>query len=761
MIDRLVPNYADLPGRKAVHRLYAQGATKASHVDVSVLTPYFNTEDFFAETFACIQAQSLQNWEWIIVDDGSTDQASVDRLAKITAADTRIKVLRQANAGPSAARNTAFKNASGRYVCLLDSDDMVEPTYLEKAVWFLDSNPAFAFCNSYSVVFGDQEFLWTTGFERGVAHMQSNSGPPISVIRRTAFAQCGGFDESIRFGHEDWDFWLAMAKAGYWGYTIAEYLQWYRKRGNGRFEQIMRADGVNAKFEQLMRQKYAGLEKHFPSPQRTEYKPFDVLAPQADVNNALRAKPHGHRFLFVVPWMVTGGADRVNLDLIEGLTAQGHDVSVCATLAADHRWEHEFTRLTPDVFVLPNFLAANDYLRFLNYLIQSRQIDTVVITGSTLGYQLLPAMRTAAPQVSFIDMSHVEEPHWLNGGHPRFGVGYQDQLDLNIATTQHLADWMCERGADRSRIQVLYTGIRTTKAGGRSKSREEVRVSLEIPATMPVIIFAGRLCAQKRPALLAQILGAAKDAGLQFRALIVGDGELRGDFEDLLQSLNLSEQVRMLGALSHDQWLEVLGASDVLLMPSQYEGISIALLEAMAAGVVPVVAKVGGQSEIVDSDAGILVPHGDEELPAYVSALRRLLVTSEERAAMSSQCRSLAESRLSWGGMIANFLLAVDNAHALRQQHPRQTLSIGFAREMATLALENKRLSDAVEWLWHHGGDNRLAHRTDVNAGEVQAVTRFAIAISQTRFVRLLIRNKFARKAAKWVMGKVSGPRAP
>ena len=146
-----------------------------------------------------IQAQSLQNWEWVIVDDGSSDQKSIQRLADLAAQDDRIKTIFQPNAGPSAARNTSFRNTVGRYVCLLDSDDLLEPTYLEKCVWFLDSNPEFAFCNAYSVVFGDEEYLWAVGFERGRAYLRANSGPPISVIRRAAYSDCGGFDESIRF----------------------------------------------------------------------------------------------------------------------------------------------------------------------------------------------------------------------------------------------------------------------------------------------------------------------------------------------------------------------------------------------------------------------------------------------------------------------------------------------------------------------------------------------------------------------------------
>ena len=151
MISNLSPDFSDLPGRRAVPRNYRRSQNVPTHVDISVVTPYYNTEDFFIETFVALQAQSLQNWEWVIVDDGSSDADSLARLAHVAQTDDRIKVIHQANAGPGAARNTSFKHTQGRYVCLLDSDDMLEPTYLEKCVWFLDSNPEFSFYNAVRV----------------------------------------------------------------------------------------------------------------------------------------------------------------------------------------------------------------------------------------------------------------------------------------------------------------------------------------------------------------------------------------------------------------------------------------------------------------------------------------------------------------------------------------------------------------------------------------------------------------------------------
>lgn len=757
MINYLEPNFSDLPGRRALPRNYKQGTVAREHIDVSVVTPYYNTEELFVETFVSLQAQSLQNWEWVIVDDGSSDQDSVARLADVATKDERIKVIKQANAGPAAARNTSVRNTNGRYICLLDSDDMIEPTYLEKCVWFLDSNSNFAFCNACSVVFGDQTYLWTTGFERGKAHLQANSGPPISVMRRSAYVDCGGFDESIRFGHEDWDFWLAMAKAGHWGYTIPEFLQWYRKRGNGRFEQIMSTGGVNEGFENLMRLKYDGVEENFPDPSRYHPAPYETIKTQVPICNPLTANPTGRRLMFIVPWMVTGGADRVNLDLVEGLTSRGHDVTVCATLATDHRWEHEFSRFTPDIFVLPNFLHVSDYPRFLAYLIQSRKIDTVVITGSTLGYQFLPYLRAVSPSVAFVDMCHVEEPHWLNGGHPRFGAGYQDLLDLNITTTKTLVEWMRGRGADSGRVKVMYTGVRTVQFSSEDRCR--IRAELGVSNAIPVIVFAGRLCEQKRPAMLAEILKRVHEREFVFQALIIGDGELRDQFEKLLGQYQLAGQVKMLGSVAHRLWLNILAASDILLMPSNYEGISIALLEAIAAGVVPVVAKVGGQDEVVSSAMGVLIPHGDNEVQEYSEAICSLLSSPARLQQMSNQCKSIATSNLSWEGMIENFLGMLDEAHQLRLNAPRNQITAQFGLELATQALECKRLGAAVDWLWNVKPQNtKIDSELLVSTLETQAAARLAIVLSRTWLGRKLIKNRFLKTIGRLALRRFGSP---
>lgn len=93
---------------------------------ISVIVPSFNYGHLVADTIASIQGQTYGNWEMIIVDDGSSDNTEAivnERMA----ADPRIRFFKQANAGPSAARNLALREAKGDFIQFLDADDLLEP----------------------------------------------------------------------------------------------------------------------------------------------------------------------------------------------------------------------------------------------------------------------------------------------------------------------------------------------------------------------------------------------------------------------------------------------------------------------------------------------------------------------------------------------------------------------------------------------------------------------------------------------------------
>lgn len=104
---------------------------------VSIILPTFNRADVIGRAIASVRAQTLRDWELLIIDDGSTD-GTADSLTGI---DDRIRILRQANAGAYVARNFGLREARGQYITFQDSDDEWAPHFLEMTVAFLRSHP--------------------------------------------------------------------------------------------------------------------------------------------------------------------------------------------------------------------------------------------------------------------------------------------------------------------------------------------------------------------------------------------------------------------------------------------------------------------------------------------------------------------------------------------------------------------------------------------------------------------------------------------
>lgn len=107
---------------------------------VSIITPSFNSKKYINATFESVINQTHKEWEWIIVDDCSTD-GSYEFVLNLSKKDRRIRVLKlEHNSGTSVARNEGLKKSRGRYVSFLDSDDLLSPFYLEKQLLFIQKN---------------------------------------------------------------------------------------------------------------------------------------------------------------------------------------------------------------------------------------------------------------------------------------------------------------------------------------------------------------------------------------------------------------------------------------------------------------------------------------------------------------------------------------------------------------------------------------------------------------------------------------------
>lgn len=692
------------PPLDPAHPRYGYRPAAAGSPAVSIITPYYNTGPLFMETVRSVLRQSLQQWEWVIVNDGSDDTAALRALLPLRSADCRINVLDRPNGGPSAARNTGVAASRAPLLFFLDSDNLLAPTALEKLAWTLYAHPASAFAGGWQCAFGHENLAWPRGFDTHYAVLYENMVTSQSMVRREVFERLGGFDEARRQGLEDYEFWLRGAAHGFWGHDVREYLVWSRRKPprdytSYRWAFLDDPRAVRA-FRREMRDRYPRLFRAgVPRPGGggsllDAHAPIETALP---FPNPLRPVG-GRRVLLLLPWMRLGGADRFALDLAAGLVARGDRVSVCLLRDMRHTWLDELERVSDDVFNLAAFLAPADYPRFLHYLIASRGITTVLMCNSLLAYQLLPYLRARCPRVSFVDYLHAEEP-WRDGGFPRAGVEHDELLDLHIVSSRHLRAWMAAQGAGAERIEVCPTNIDARRWRPDLELRARVRAELGVPDDLALILFVGRLAPEKRPQFAAEILRHLRRSGAPFVCLIVGEGEDHAWLRYFVLRHGLAGQVRLLGGVPHGRVRELLAASDLLLLPSEREGIALTLYEALAVGVVPVAADVGGQRELVTPDCGVLVPHGAGELERYVDALRGLIEDRALRARMARAGRERVLAHFTLDRMLDRMQALLDRSVELAASAPRPPVSPGVGLASAALAIEHYQLEQQLRTL--------------------------------------------------------------
>lgn len=195
---------------------------------VSVIIPCYNDEVFIKETITAILNQTFQDFEVIIVDDGSNNKTKIV-LANIK--HPKISILEQTNGGLSNARNNGFKKAKGEYVLTIDSDDTFDKIFLEKAVTILDENEAIAAVSSYCNIFEGNYNIINKHTPKGGGlnnFLFDNNSTSFALIRKSNWQEIGGYDEKMIHGFEDWEFWISVTKNGGLVHMIPEFLFNYR-----------------------------------------------------------------------------------------------------------------------------------------------------------------------------------------------------------------------------------------------------------------------------------------------------------------------------------------------------------------------------------------------------------------------------------------------------------------------------------------------------------------------------------------------------
>jgi glycosyltransferase involved in cell wall biosynthesis len=201
---------------------------------VSVIIPCFNMGQYLDEAVDSVFAQTMQDFEIVIVDDGSTDPETIQLLSNYRRPKTRVLVTK--NQGVVAARNYAIEHANGEYLCALDADDRLHPAYFERATVLLDNDPALTFVSAWVQMFGTSDALWKQDSCDLPALLAECTVMTAALVRADAVRSVGGYDFRLEQGDEDWDLWISLVERGYRGTIIPEVLFYYRRRPGSRCE---------------------------------------------------------------------------------------------------------------------------------------------------------------------------------------------------------------------------------------------------------------------------------------------------------------------------------------------------------------------------------------------------------------------------------------------------------------------------------------------------------------------------------------------
>jgi len=195
-------------------------SSRKTHL-VSVVIPAYRAAHSIAATLDSVLAQTFHDYEIIVVNDGSPDSEELENV--LVPYTGRITYFRQQNQGPAGARNTGILAARGKYVALLDSDDIWEPEHLAAQLTVLENDPSIDMVYADARIFGDVPEQGRTVMElcpsEGEVTFQSlvmrrcTVHICVSLVRRQTFLHVGLFDPAFR-GTEDIDMWLRIVKHG-------------------------------------------------------------------------------------------------------------------------------------------------------------------------------------------------------------------------------------------------------------------------------------------------------------------------------------------------------------------------------------------------------------------------------------------------------------------------------------------------------------------------------------------------------------------
>ncbi len=637
-VAKFVPDSIRLPLMKSLrgtrdvlqHRAgqYRDGQVQLIEVDaaawnknlplVSVVIPYYNRGDTIDDTLDSLVSQTFRNFEVIIVDDGSTDASSVDKLNAIEAAKYPATFIRQKNQGVAATRNNGIKEAKGKYIVCLDSDDILEPTYLEKSVTVLETNPEYSITTTYMNIFG----IINEPFEHvpfdPLTLFKDNMIITAAMFTKDAWQAVGGYKSKI--GYEDWEYWLNLVEHGFWVKQIKEPLFRYRTSMQSRYIEDKDIHWNNLK---LVRSLHPNYKTNIKALQKKRQLVHKVINPIGALINLESKQPPARgakgNILITIPWMTFGGAETLVYNFCREIK-DDYAITFVTGLDSRNEWEYKFKEITESIYHLPNLFASEAlYLDYVSLQITQKNIDTLHIIHNGFTFAMLEELKIRHPKLRVILTLFNDRAAYFEQS-----LGYEQYIDSYTSDNTSVIDhYKTELKTDKD-LRVIANGINSTiEFNPAAHDREKVREDLGLAVTDIAVFYIGRLSEEKNPNIFLdaakEVLGT-KAVGKHAKFFVIGDGGMRSDVEKQIAEIG-SVQIQYLGYQS--EIAHYLSAADVFVLPSAIEGFPLSILEAMAMKVAVVASRVGAVPDVIQTGVNgfVVTPGSAKEITGVLKDL--------------------------------------------------------------------------------------------------------------------------------------------
>ena len=618
---------------------YTKKKTKEGEPVISIITPFFNAEEYIEETAKSVLKQTFKNYEWIIVDDGSSKQAK-EKLKQIEKLDKRIKIFYNSSEpkGPAQARDLGICNSakSSKYIVFLDADDLYNKTFLECAFWTLETHPEASWTYSDSINFGTKNFLWRKWYDPEW-ELRENILIVSACVRKSDLIEVGKFGIKNKKVYEDWYLWIKLIKAGKYPVRMNSLLTFYRqKKEAGELKVSSEENKRNAMkiIEDAKRDIIETREAiQFP---KYDYNWEEIKEePLAPIEKKRDKKIN---ILMIIPWMVTGGADRFNFNLIKSLDKRKFSFTIITTLPSKNEWRKKFEKYAT-IYDLTTFLDMKDWVRFINYIIKRNNIKLIFNSNSEFGYKILPYLKAEYPEIPICDYVHMEEWYFRNGGFSRDSSSVQDVIDKTFTCNENSRNVFLNHFKRKpEEIKTIYIGVDEKKFNPEIFNKEELMKKFKYGKEFEnriVISYICRIAEQKRPFLFFEVIKRLAEVRDDFIVIVAGEGPMLEGLKRKVKEEKMDDFFVFVGNMKKTE--KIYAISDLTVNTSIKEGLALTSYESLAMGVPVVSSDVGGQKELITEDVGIIVPclqneneifdfnYTEKEIFEYVIAIQKII----------------------------------------------------------------------------------------------------------------------------------------